>query len=118
MIPAIGMGPLGGSEWSVGTIPGAQGLGGTNPGASATGAAAPTGSGAGSFASVLTSAIGSLDASQSTAATASEQLATGQATDPTTAVTAVENASLSMDFAAQVRNQLDQAAQTLFQTQM
>ena len=51
-------------------------------------------------------------------ATASQQLATGQLTDPTQAITAVENASLAMDFASQIRNKIDDAATTLFQTQV
>ncbi len=117
-IPSLGVGPLGASEWSVGAIPGIGSVTGSNQAASGTGATEPPASGTGSFAGALTSAIGSLDASQNTAATAAQQLATGQATDPTQAVTAVENASLSMDFAAQVRNQLTTAAQTIFQTQM
>jgi flagellar hook-basal body complex protein FliE len=111
MIPAIGIGPLGASEWA---IPGVSGLGS----APSTGATQAPASGAGSFGSALTNAIGSLESSQNAASTASEQLATGQATDPTQAVTAVENASLEMDFAAQMRNQLTSAATTLFQTQM
>ncbi|HET9074877.1 MAG TPA: flagellar hook-basal body complex protein FliE [Solirubrobacteraceae bacterium] len=111
-IPGIGLGPLGPAEWSVGSLLGA----GSGP--AATGAAAPTGSGTGSFSGALTNAISALDASQNTAAVASQQLATGQATNPTQAVTAVENAALSMDFASQIRNQLDQAAQTIFSTQM
>ncbi len=67
---------------------------------------------------MLSSAIGSLDKTQQTATQASEQLATGQISDPTTAIEAVENASLSMDFASQLRNQIDTAATTLFQTQL
>jgi flagellar hook-basal body complex protein FliE len=107
IVPAIGIGPLGASEWSVG------GLGTSVPSADATG---PTNGQ--SFGDALTSAIGSLENSQATATQASEQLATGQITDPTQAITAVENASLAMDFASQIRNQLDTAATTLFQTQL
>jgi flagellar hook-basal body complex protein FliE len=118
MIPSIGVGPLGASEWSVGAVPGLSSVLGSDSGASQTGSTEPTASGTGSFANALTHAIGALDTSQNTAAVDSEQLATGQATDPTQAVTAVENASLSMDFASQIRNQLDSAAQTVFQTQM
>ena len=66
----------------------------------------------------LTSAIGSLENAQANATQSAQQLATGQATDPTKAITAVENASLSMDFASQIRNQIDTAATTLFQTQV
>jgi flagellar hook-basal body complex protein FliE len=110
MIPAIGIGPLGASEWSI------PGIGGT--GSATTGAAQTPASGSGSFGSALTNAIGSLESSQNAASTASEQLATGQLSDPTQAVTAVENASLEMQFASQMRNQLTSAATTLFQTQM
>ncbi len=108
MIPAIGIGPLGKSEWSVG------GLGTSVP--SVTGAA--SGGTGQSFGDALTKAVGSLENSQATASTASEQLATGQITDPTQAITAVENASLAMDFASQMRNQIDAAATTIFQTQL
>ena len=107
IIPAIGVGPLGQSEWS---IPGISGLGSvTTGGTSSTGAA-------GSFGDALSNAISSLDATQVNAGNAAQQLATGQLSDPTTAITAVENASLSMDFASQVRNALDTDATTLMQS--
>lgn len=109
-IPAIGIGPLGAGEWSVG------GLGSAVAGTTA--APGTGGAAGGSFADALTSAIGSLENTQATATQASQELATGQLTDPTQAITAVENASLSMDYAAQIRNQLDTAATTLFQTQL
>ena len=109
IVPAIGIGPLGSSEWSVG------GVGGLGTSVAATGGTAAGGS---SFGDTLTNAISSLENSQTTATQASEQLATGQITDPTQAITAVENASLAMDFASQLRNQLDTAATTLFQTQL
>ena len=107
MIPAIGIGPLGKSEWSVG------GLGTSVP--SVTGASGGTGQ---SFGDALTKAVGSLEDTQASATTAAQQLATGQITDPTQAITAVENASLAMDFASQMRNQIDAAATTIFQTQL
>jgi flagellar hook-basal body complex protein FliE len=72
----------------------------------------------GSFGDALSNAISSLEGTEATATTSSEQLATGQLSDPTQAITAVENASLAMDFASQIRNQIDTAATTLFQTQM
>lgn len=106
-IPPIGIGPLGASEWSVG------GLGTSVPSPDATSATSGK-----SFGDMLSSAIGSLENSQSTATQAAEQLATGQSTDPTTAIEAVENASLAMDFASQLRNQIDAAATTIFQTQL
>ena len=112
MIPAISgaVGPLGASEWSVGWV-GSLGQDGTT----GTGA---TGSGDGSFGSALTGAINSLETSQANATTASAQLATGQLTDPTQAITSVENASLAMDLASQVRTKLVDAVNQVFQTQM
>ncbi len=110
MIPAIGIGPLGAGEWSV------SGVGGL--GASAGATAQSTASGGASFGNVLTGAINSLESTQNAASTASEQLATGQATDPTQAITAVENASLEMNFASSMRNQLTSVANTLFQQQL
>jgi flagellar hook-basal body complex protein FliE len=112
MIPAISgaVGPLGPSEWSVGGVGGV----GQSP---AVGTNA-TGSTDGSFGSALTGAINSLEATQANATTASQQLATGQLTDPTQAITSVENASLAMDLASQVRTKLADAVNTVFQTQM
>jgi flagellar hook-basal body complex protein FliE len=109
MIPAISgaVGPLGPSEWSVGGA-GSVGQNGT----------AAAGSGDGSFGSALTGAINSLETSQANATTASQQLATGQLTDPTQAITSVENASLAMDLASQVRTKLVDAVNQVFQTQM
>jgi flagellar hook-basal body complex protein FliE len=103
-IPPISIGQLGASVGNLGTsIP------------STTQTSASSGK---SFGDMLSNAIGSLDQTQQTATQASEQLATGQISDPTTAIEAVENASLSMDFASQLRNQIDTAATTLFQTQL
>ena len=104
MIPSIAIGSLG---TSIG------GLGASLPSATATPAAGGKG---GSFGDALTSAIGSLENTQANATQAAQQLATGQATNPTTAIAAVENANLSMQFAGQIRNQLDTAVSTIFQT--
>ena len=106
MIPPIGIGSLG---TSIG------GLGTSLPSPNVNAAAGGNGN---SFGDALTNAIGSLETTQANATQASQQLATGQATDPTKAITAVENASLSMDFASGIRNQIDTAATTLFQTQV
>jgi flagellar hook-basal body complex protein FliE len=104
MIPSIAIGSLG---TSIG------GLGASIPSTTAT----PTTNASGqNFGDALTSAIGSLENTQANATQAAQQLATGQATDPTTAITSVENASLAMDFAGQIRNQIDTAATTIFQT--
>jgi flagellar hook-basal body complex protein FliE len=104
MIPSIAIGSRG---TSIG------GLGASLPSATATPAASGSGK---SFGDALTNAIGSLENTQANATQAAQQLATGQATDPTTAITSVENASLAMQFAGQIRNQIDTAATTIFQT--
>jgi flagellar hook-basal body complex protein FliE len=108
MIPAISgaIGPLGPSEWSVGSV----GSVGQGPGAA--------GGANGGFSGALTGAINSLEQTQANATTASQQLATGQLTDPTQAITSVENASLAMDLASQIRTKLVNAVDTVFQTQV
>ena len=73
------------------------------------GAVAPVGAGEWS--------VGSLEGTQATATNAAQQLATGHATDPTQAVTAVENASLEMNLASQIRTKLDDDFTNIFQTQ-
>ena len=114
MIPAISgaIGPIGPSEWSVGSVGGV----GQDP-STAVGGAGATG-GDGSFGSTLTGAINSLDQTQVNATDASQQLATGQLTDPTQAITSVENASLAMDLASQIRTKMVDAVNTVFQTQV
>jgi flagellar hook-basal body complex protein FliE len=114
VIPAISaaIGPIGPSEWSVGSI----GSLGQGAGANAANAANPAGNG--SFGDALTGAINSLDQTQVNASTTAQQLATGQITDPTQAITSVENASLAMDLASQVRTKLVDAVNTVFQTQV
>ena len=113
MIPAISgaIGPLGPAEWSVGSIGGAA-QNGVAP-VDATGAA-----GSGSFSGALTNAIDSLDQSQQVASTDATQLADGQATDPTKAITSVENASMSMDLASQIQSKLITDLNTIYQTQV
>jgi flagellar hook-basal body complex protein FliE len=106
MIPPIGIGSLGANIGGLGT---------SLPSTGATGATDGNGQ---SFGDALSNAIGALDNTQVNASQAAQQLATGQATDPTTAITSVENAGLAMDFASQIRNQIDTAATTLFQTQV
>ncbi|MGZ6624199.1 MAG: flagellar hook-basal body complex protein FliE [Solirubrobacteraceae bacterium] len=110
MIPAISpaLGQLNPSEWSVGSVGGV--------GAAQTGNAAQPSSA--SFSGALSNALGSLEQTQANATTAAQGLATGQLSDPTQAVTAVENASLSMDLAAQIRDKLVSAETTIFNTQV
>jgi flagellar hook-basal body complex protein FliE len=108
MIPPIGIGPLGAGEWSVGGIDPLGAAGQVGAGAST----------AGSFGGALSGAIDSLEQSQAAGTSAAQALATGQLADPTQAVTAVENASLQMQLAAQIRTKLDTTANTIFQTQV
>jgi len=110
MIPAISgaLGQLNPSEWSVVSV-GGIGAARTNPAGQA---------GAGSFSGALSNALGSMETTQANATQASQGLATGQLSDPTQAITAVENASLSMDLAAQIRDKLVSAETTIFQTQV
>jgi flagellar hook-basal body complex protein FliE len=115
VIPAVAsaLGPLDPSEWTVG------GLGGTATGSGTGIDPSLTGTGSsGSFSGALSNAIDSLQQTQTTADTASQALATGQATDPAQAISAVENASLAMDLAAQLRTKFTDAVNTIFQTQV
>jgi flagellar hook-basal body complex protein FliE len=116
VIPAISgaIGPLGAGEWSVGSV---GSVGSTAGVAQDPNAIAGT-SGGGSFSGTLTNAINSLEQTQVQGTTASQQLATGQLSDPTQAITAVENASLAMDLASQIRTKLVDATQNIFQTQV
>ncbi len=115
MIPAISsaISPVGAGEWNVGSL-GSLGAG-AQPGAVDATGQAP---GSGSFGGALANAIGSLEKTQDTATQAAQGLATGTLTDPTQAVTAVQDASLSMDLAAQIRDKLTTAENTIFQTQV
>ena len=110
MIPAISgaINALGaGGVGSVGSLGSAGSVGSTTGAGSAQG-----------FSGALSSARNSLETTQANATSASQGLATGTISDPTQAITAVENASLSMDLAAQVRDKLVSAESTIFQTQV
>ena len=82
------------------------------------GAAAGASGGTPSFGTALTEAVSSLESSQRSAAGASQALATGTVADPESAVTTVEDASLEMQLASQIRAKATEAVQTLFQTQV
>ena len=116
MIPAISgaIGPVGPSEWSVGSV----GSLGSTPGVAQDPNAVTGATGDGSFSGTLTNAINSLEQTQVQGTTAAQGLATGQVSDPTQAITAVENASLAMDLASQIRTKLVDATQNIFQTQV
>lgn len=113
MIPAISTAVHAlGAQAQIGPV-GSRGAGTADGGL----ATAPA-QGAGSFSSQLSGAIGALDKSQNVASTDAQGLATGTISDPTQAVTAVENATLTMDMASQIQSKLVSAANTLFTTQM
>ena len=117
MIPAISgaIGPLGPSEWGVGSV----GSVGSTPGvAQDPSAIAGASGGDGGFSGTLTNAINSLEQTQVQGSNAAQGLATGQIADPTQAITSVENASLAMDLASQIRTKLVDATQNIFQTQV
>jgi flagellar hook-basal body complex protein FliE len=95
---------ISGPEWQLGGV-------GSAPGTSGTGTTQGSG-----FGQALGASMQSLTQSQEDAATASRELATGQAADPTAVVMTVERAQLAMQLASTIRNNAVQAAQTLFQT--
>lgn len=107
-----------GAEWQI------PGLGATDPTAAAAasgapGLAGPTGTGpSGGFGGVLTQQIQNLSDMQQTAATASQSLADGTATDVSSVVTAVEKAQLAMQLAGQIRTKGSEAVNDIFHTQI
>jgi flagellar hook-basal body complex protein FliE len=103
---------------AVPAIGGIGGIGGiTPPAAPATGGTSAGGKGGG-FGKALSGEIDKLDASQNQASTAAEQLATGKATDISTVAMQVEQASLSLQLAVQVRNKVVDAYNDLFRMQI
>lgn len=98
-----------GAEWNVGAVGPLQG----QPQGGGSG-----GSGGSGFGGMLTNAISQLDATQTQAATQSQALASGTAKDPTAVVMSVEQASLAMQLANQIRNKAVEAETDLFHTQV
>ena len=96
-----------GAEWQIGSVDGAP----AGPGA----ATPAAGSG---FGNALADQIGQLEGLQQDAATASQQLATGQATDPSATVMTIERARLAMQLASQIRTKGVEALQDVFHTQV
>jgi flagellar hook-basal body complex protein FliE len=80
--------------------------------------AAPAQSSGSGFGAALSQSLQSLAATQDQASTAAQQLATGQASDPTAVVMAVERAQLAMQMASQIRTKAVEAAQDIFHTQV
>jgi flagellar hook-basal body complex protein FliE len=93
-----------GAEWGIEPVEGAAG------GAQATGGA--------NFGSFLTDKVGELSKLQEDAAQGAQALASGQASDPTSVVMAVEKARLSMQLASQIRTKAVEAVNDVFHTQV
>ena len=91
-----------GAEWSVAPV---------EPTQPATGATS-------GFGQALGNALQGLADTQTEATGAAQALATGQATDPTAVVMAVERAQLAMQLASQIRTKAVEAAQDIFHTQV
>jgi flagellar hook-basal body complex protein FliE len=97
-----------GPEWDVGRVTGL----GPDAGPSA---APPAEQG---FGGMLAHSVGQLQATQDEAAGAAQALATGQASDVSAVVMAVERAKLSMQLASQIRNKAVEAYHEIFRTQV
>jgi flagellar hook-basal body complex protein FliE len=100
-----------GADWNVGSVDGSAGAG------AGAGGVAPSGGGSG-FGSMLTDQLDKLEGVQNDAAKASQELATGQATDPEAVVMAVERARLSMQLASTLRSKAVEAVNDVFHTQV
>jgi flagellar hook-basal body complex protein FliE len=70
------------------------------------------------FGDVLSQQISNLTNLQETAASASQSLANGTATDVASVVTAVEKAQLAMQLAGQIRTKGSEAINDIFHTQI
>jgi flagellar hook-basal body complex protein FliE len=97
---------IGGPEWQIGGVGKVGGADGATQSSSS------------GFGDMLGKAIDSVGADQENASAASRALATGQASDPTAVVMAVERAQLSMQLASQIRSKVVEAAQDIFHTQV
>jgi flagellar hook-basal body complex protein FliE len=91
-----------GADWNIAPVESAQ----------------PTAGAGSAFGDMLGQSLQSLATSQTEAANASQALATGQASDPTAVVMAVERAQLAMQLASQIRTKAVEAAQDIFHTQV
>jgi flagellar hook-basal body complex protein FliE len=98
--PSFAINGADGAEWQIGGVDAPE---------------ATQGSGSG-FGGMLSDSINSLEKTQDDAASASQALASGQATDPTAVVMAVERAQLSMQLAGQIRTKAVEAANEIFHT--
>ncbi len=109
------MAVAGGGEWSV---PGISGVDGTVSGPGQLLDGAQSQQPGESFGDMLAGQVEQLQGLQSDAAQQSQALATGEATDPSQVVMAVERARLGMQLASQIRTKLVEAQQDIFHTQV
>ncbi len=98
--PSFAISGANGAEWQIGGVDAPEATQGSDSG----------------FGGMLSDSIKSLEKTQNDAATASQELATGQATDPPAVVTAVERAQLAMQLAGQIRTKAIEAANEIFHT--
>jgi flagellar hook-basal body complex protein FliE len=84
----------------------------------ATRGTAPSSDAGGGFGAMLEDALSKLSDLQTNAASQSQDLATGQAKDIDSVVLAVEQASLGLEVASQVRNKAVEAYQDIFRMQV
>lgn len=128
VLPISGLGPLAGlgAEWQ---IPGvgpldaspqaASGVAGAPDAQGVSALSGPAGAGpSGGFGDALAQQLDNLSQLQDTAATASQSLADGTATDVSSVVTAVEKAQLAMQLAGQIRTKGSEAINDVFHTQI
>ncbi len=106
-----------GSEWQIPGIGAPSAPGATDAVGGGIDGVGGVGSGAG-FGDVLAKQIGNLSDLQESAATASQSLANGTATDVSSVVTAVEKAQLAMQLAGQIRTKGSEAINDIFHTQI
>jgi flagellar hook-basal body complex protein FliE len=78
----------------------------------------PSSGSGGDFGDMLAQQIGNLTELQESAASASQSLANGTATDVASVVTAVEKAQLAMQLAGQIRTKGSEALNDIFHTQI
>lgn len=104
----VTMNLLSGADFKVG------GAGGVDAGLGEVGGATS----GGGFGKLLEGAIGKLDGSLGNAASAAQQLATGQAQDISQVTMTVERSVLELQLAAQIRNKAVEAYQDIYRMQL
>jgi flagellar hook-basal body complex protein FliE len=111
--------PVGGLSggFSLGQVEGLANSHAPGAAASATGGVGASAEASG-FGGQLTEAISSLEQTQDSASSASQALATGNVSDPESAIVTVQDAQLAMELAGQIRTKATEAIQNIFQTQV